>query len=91
MSQRAAGKRLARRRSRCDWVPGKREYRYIDATYRSRFTEPSPNNGSAVDTEGDGVTDSIQVRPGSRIPRIPRHMFLSIVLRRAKIVRAVAT
>ncbi|MEN3354793.1 MAG: hypothetical protein V7640_2951 [Betaproteobacteria bacterium] len=55
MSQRTAGKRLARRRSRCDCVPGKRGYRYIDATYRSLFTEPSPNNGSAVDTEGDGV------------------------------------
>jgi iron complex outermembrane receptor protein len=50
-------------------------YAYIDATYRSLFTEPSPNNSSAVDTDGDGVPDSIQVRPGSRIPGIPRHMF----------------
>ena len=42
-------------------------YSYIDATFRTGFVENSPNNSSA-NTNGD-----IEVRPGNRIPGIPRH------------------
>lgn len=42
-------------------------YSYIDATYRSSWTESSPGNASA-DTNGN-----VQVRPGNRIPGIPMH------------------
>ena len=42
-------------------------YSYIDATFQTGFVENSPNNSSA-DANGD-----IQVRPGNRIPGIPRH------------------
>ena len=44
-------------------------YAYIDARFRSAFTEHSPNN-SAADANGD-----IQVGPGDRIPGIPRNIF----------------
>ena len=49
-------------------------YAYIDATYRSAFSLRSPNNSSAFDTDGDGIPDTITVRPGNRIPGIPRHL-----------------
>ncbi|HEY6722190.1 MAG TPA: TonB-dependent receptor, partial [Burkholderiales bacterium] len=42
-------------------------YSYVDATYESSFVENSPNNSTA-DANG-----AIQVRPGDRIPGIPRH------------------
>lgn len=42
-------------------------YSYIDATYRSGFSESSPDNSSA-DAGGD-----IRIAPGARIPGIPRH------------------
>ena len=41
-------------------------YNHIDATFRSTFVASSPNNSSA-DSEG-----AITVRPGNRIPGIPR-------------------
>lgn len=44
-------------------------YDYIDATFESPFTVNSPSNSSA-DAAGD-----IRVRPGDRIPGIPRHLF----------------
>lgn len=44
-------------------------YAYIDARFRSAFTEHSPNNASA-DAGGD-----IQVGPGNRIPGIPQNIF----------------
>jgi outer membrane receptor protein involved in Fe transport len=50
-------------------------YAYIDATYRTPFTLASANNSSAIDTDGDGVPDTIGVRPGNRIPGIPRQVF----------------
>jgi outer membrane receptor protein involved in Fe transport len=43
-------------------------YAYIDARFRSSFTEHSPNNATA-DGNGD-----IQVSPGDRIPSIPRNV-----------------
>jgi iron complex outermembrane recepter protein len=49
-------------------------YAYIDATYRTPFTLASANNSSAIDTDGDGVPDTIGVRPGNRIPGIPRRV-----------------
>jgi len=49
-------------------------YNYLDATYRSTFAVSSPNNSSADD---DGT---IIVRPGDRIPGLPRH---SVKLRTA--------
>ena len=42
-------------------------YSYIDATYRSTFTEQSPSNSSA-DANGN-----ITVKPGEHIPGIPAH------------------
>ena len=42
-------------------------YSYLDARYRAGFTSPSPANSSA-DAAGD-----IAVRPGDRLPGIPRH------------------
>jgi iron complex outermembrane receptor protein len=44
-------------------------YSYIDAQFRTPFTEFSPNNSSA-----DAVGD-IQVQSGNRIPGIPRNIF----------------
>jgi outer membrane receptor protein involved in Fe transport len=44
-------------------------YGFIDARYRTAFTEHSPANSSA-DANGD-----IQVQPGNQIPGIPRHLF----------------
>jgi iron complex outermembrane receptor protein len=42
-------------------------YSFIDATYRTGFVENSPSNSSA---DGNGA---IVVRPGDRLPSIPRH------------------
>ena len=50
-------------------------YSLIDATFRSPFTVSSPNNSSAVDSDGDGVPDLIYVQPGNRIPGIPKNQF----------------
>ncbi len=44
-------------------------YSYIDAQFRTPFTEFSPNNSSA-----DAIGD-IQVQSGNRIPGIPRNIF----------------
>jgi outer membrane receptor protein involved in Fe transport len=50
-------------------------YSLIDATFQSPFTVASPNNSSAVDSDGDGVPDLIYVEPGNRIPGIPQNQF----------------
>ncbi|WP_179401310.1 TonB-dependent receptor [Burkholderia guangdongensis] len=42
-------------------------YSYIDATYRSTWTESSPANSSA---DANGI---VTVKPGNRIPGIPEH------------------
>jgi len=44
-------------------------YGFIDARYRTAFTEHSPANSTA-DANGN-----IQVQPGNQIPGIPRHLF----------------
>ena len=44
-------------------------YSFLDATYRAGFTSPSAANSSA-DAAGD-----IAVRPGDRLPGVPRHTF----------------
>ena len=44
-------------------------YSFIDARYRTGFTESSPSNTSA-DANGN-----IQVQPGNQIPGIPRNIF----------------
>ncbi len=44
-------------------------YSYLDATFRSALTVPSPANPFA-DPSGDVV-----VRPGDRLPGLPRHQF----------------
>ncbi|MGN6087317.1 TonB-dependent receptor [Trinickia sp.] len=44
-------------------------YSYIDATYRSSWTESSRGNSSA-DIDGN-----VQVKPGNRLPGIPAHTF----------------
>jgi iron complex outermembrane recepter protein len=44
-------------------------YSYIDAVFRSAFSERSPNNATA-DANGD-----IAVNPGDRIPGIPQNIF----------------
>ncbi len=43
-------------------------YTFLDATFRSSFSESSPANSTA---DGDGV---IQIEPGNRIPSNPRHV-----------------
>ena len=50
-------------------------YSLIDATFQSPFTVSSPNNSTAVDTDGDGAPDLIYVQPGDRIPGIPLNQF----------------
>jgi iron complex outermembrane recepter protein len=50
-------------------------YSLINATFQSPFTVSSPNNSSAVDTDGDGAPDLIYVEPGNHIPGIPKNQF----------------
>lgn len=47
-------------------------YSFIDATFRTPFLLNSPNNSTAQPILGP---NDIQVRPGDRIPGIPRHVF----------------
>lgn len=54
------------------WFAG---YSYIKATYQSNFGLVSEANSSAVDTDGDGETDTIFVSSGDEIPGIPNHQF----------------
>lgn len=54
------------------WFAG---YSYIKATYETDFAIANEVNSSAVDTDGDGEGDTIQVRKGNNIPGIPRHQF----------------
>ena len=44
-------------------------YAYVDATYQSTFTLPSPDNSTA------NASGNIQVQPGDHIPNIPRNNF----------------
>lgn len=47
-------------------------YSFIEATFRTPFVLNSPNNSSAQPILG---SSDIQVRPGDRLPGIPRHLF----------------
>ncbi|MBI4006801.1 MAG: TonB-dependent receptor [Gammaproteobacteria bacterium] len=50
-------------------------YSFVNATFETDFLVSSPNHPFAIDTDGDTVGDSIQVRDGDRIPGIPQHNF----------------
>lgn len=50
-------------------------YSYVRATYQSDFTIANQNNSSAIDTDGDGEGDKIQVRKGDYLSGIPKHQF----------------
>jgi outer membrane receptor protein involved in Fe transport len=54
--------------TRFDPVSASLRYTFLDATFRSAFSESSPANSSA---DEDGVID---IRPGNRIPANPRHV-----------------
>jgi iron complex outermembrane recepter protein len=50
------------------------DYALTDATFQSAAVIQSPNNSSRADISTGGVNDDqIQVRPGNRLPGIPRH------------------
>jgi iron complex outermembrane recepter protein len=48
-------------------------YGYVRATFEAPFQFASATNSAAVDTNGDGVGDTVLVRRGDRIPGIPEH------------------
>ncbi|MFL5298899.1 MAG: TonB-dependent receptor domain-containing protein, partial [Anaeromyxobacteraceae bacterium] len=48
-------------------------YGYVRATFEAPFQFASTTNSAAVDTNGDGVGDTVLVRRGDRIPGIPGH------------------
>lgn len=52
-------------------------YAFIDPTFQSSLELASPNNPSpdVVPCSGDATENCINVRPGDRIPGIPRHRF----------------
>ncbi|MBY0558496.1 MAG: TonB-dependent receptor [Hyphomicrobium sp.] len=52
-------------------------YAFIDPTFQSSLELASPNNPSddVVPCSGDPAENCINVRPGDRIPGIPRHRF----------------
>jgi outer membrane receptor protein involved in Fe transport len=47
-------------------------YNFVDATFQSHVTLPSPNNPLNVDGDDDFTID---VRPGDRLPGVPAHKF----------------
>jgi outer membrane receptor protein involved in Fe transport len=48
-------------------------YTFLDATFRS--DEEVMGEGNSSNEEGPGLEGTIEVRPGDRIPLIPRHLF----------------
>lgn len=48
-------------------------YCYTRATFASPYQFASDTNSSAVDTDGDGVRDTVFVKAGARMPGIPAH------------------
>jgi outer membrane receptor protein involved in Fe transport len=54
-------------------VTGTLTYGWVEATFRTPYQYASTLNSSAVDADGDGVADTVQVRAGDRIPGIPAH------------------
>ncbi len=52
------------------WYAG---YSFVSATFEDDFIGISANHPNAVDINGDGDADEIQVSDGDRIPGIPEH------------------
>ncbi len=50
-------------------------YSYVRATYQSPFSIASEVNSSAIDTNADGVVDTINIARGDYMPGIPKHQF----------------
>ncbi len=50
-------------------------YSFVDATFQDAFVGISANHPNAVDLNGDGDANEIQVNSGDRIPGIPEHSF----------------
>lgn len=50
-------------------------YSYVRATYQSEFTIANEVNSNAIDTNGDGDGDQIQVKKGDYLSGIPKHQF----------------
>jgi outer membrane receptor protein involved in Fe transport len=48
-------------------------YGLVDATFQAPYRFASAVNSAAVDTDGDGVPDTVFVRRGNHIPGIPAH------------------
>jgi iron complex outermembrane recepter protein len=48
-------------------------YGYLRATFETPFQFASTTNSAAVDTNGDGVGDTVLVRRGDHVPGIPEH------------------
>jgi outer membrane receptor protein involved in Fe transport len=48
-------------------------YGFVRATYQTPFQFASTSNSASVDTNGDGIGDTVFVRRGDRIPAIPEH------------------
>ncbi len=48
-------------------------YGFVDATFQTPYPYASSVNSSAVDADGDGVRDTVQVRAGDHLPGIPAH------------------
>lgn len=50
-------------------------YTYVDATYQSANTLPSPNNPNALTDPNNDDVQYVNVKPGDHIPGIPAHRF----------------
>ncbi|WP_283807835.1 TonB-dependent receptor [Bradyrhizobium mercantei] len=50
-------------------------YTYVDATYRTANTLPSPNNPNALTDPDNSDVQFVNVKPGDHIPGIPAHRF----------------
>ncbi|HET9598491.1 MAG TPA: TonB-dependent receptor [Anaeromyxobacteraceae bacterium] len=48
-------------------------YGFLRATFETPYQFASAANSAAVDTNGDGVPDTVFVRAGNRIPGLPEH------------------
>jgi iron complex outermembrane recepter protein len=48
-------------------------YSFVRATFETAFRFPSTTNSAALDTDADGVGDTVFVQRGGRIPGIPEH------------------
>ena len=49
-------------------------YSYLEATFEDDFIVLSPNHPAAVDLDGDGEDEELQVKSGDKIPGLPQHV-----------------